>query len=63
MENKKTYIKPEIKSVEFKAEQGFAASGLTQNTRRMTDDERSLVNGNPFNVHWGVYGNNDEDWD
>ena len=61
MENKKNYIKPELKSVEFKVELGFAAS-LTQNTQRLElfVNRPSL---NPFDVHVGSYGDNNDDWD
>ena len=63
MENKKNYIKPELKSVEFKVELGFAAS-LTQDTGRLNYFVNRPINDyNPFNVHLGSYDENNDDWD
>lgn len=64
MENKKQYIQPELKSVEFEVELGFAASGtLSQSITyggQDNNDNRIRWNSNPFGV--SLHGNND-DWD
>ena len=65
MENKKNYIKPELKSVEFKVELGFAAS-LSQGTGQSFDfstyDRSRDTEGLRVNWHGFLSGNN-EDWD
>lgn len=66
MENKKQYIKPELKSVEFKVELGFAASQTVSsygNWRgRQPADEYTANPGNGGRFGGFFTGNND-DWD
>lgn len=65
MNKKKQYMAPVIKCVEFKVEQGFASSGLTQKTIQLDEWSRrdSYDPMNPFHVSFGSFGNNNDDWD
>ena len=68
MEDKKQYIKPTVKCVEFKSEIGFAMSqgfNLNNNFGNYngydSDDARdAATNGNRFG---GFFTNNTDDWD
>lgn len=73
MENKKKYIAPAIKCVEFKVEQGYAQSlfqGMSNWEEKPSDltadNFDTYYEGKPFKTggHFGGYftGNND-DWD
>lgn len=67
MKKKKQYIKPTIKSVEFKAEIGFALSsqrlssfGSSKEDYNFTTDPQNVNNGNRFG---GYFTGNNDDWD
>ncbi|MCQ2298027.1 MAG: hypothetical protein MJZ51_05330 [Bacteroidales bacterium] len=63
MENKKNYIKPELKSVEFKVELGFAASSLSQGMGNLREQFRDNPDGIRVNWKNGFLSGNDDDWD
>lgn len=66
MENKKLYIAPALKCVEFKVERGYAMSqGIGSTLGNNTDFQIYIEDPNEFrgNRFGGYFSGNNDDWD